>query len=207
MAWSISLERYALPPSFILSIYPPLTPVDAPLLRRYSTVSSPAKPFTFHNELQKSVECLRLSLSLKFPNPIVFVVQRPGEAAIFGLLASDKKKKRWGGGPNAVSKETGLPDCADWISTASDWLVTVYSPRANQRHRICPPMHRSSISALPLPRQPSILAPRQKRQSIRRLSLAFLSVISAGLSGHRRLEFYLTRQVSRAKRSRRSLRS
>lgn len=158
MAWSISPERYALPPPFISSIYPPLTPLDAPLLRRYSTVSSPAKPFTFHNELQKSVECLRLSLSLKFPNPIVLVVQRPGEAAIFGLLASDKR----GGKPTAVSKETGLPDCADWINTASDWLVTVYSLRANQRHRICPPMHRSSISALPLPQHPPFLHPDKK---------------------------------------------
>lgn len=67
-----------------------------------------------------------------------------------------------GGKPTAVSKETVLLDCADWINTASDWLVTVYSPRANQRHRICPPMHRSSISARPLPQHPPFLHPDKK---------------------------------------------
>lgn len=163
MAWSISLERYALPPPFISSIYPPLTPVDAPLLRRYSARSSPAKPFTLHNELQKKCGVSAAEPLIKVPRSNCLC----GSKARRGCNIWTPSVRQKGGGGNRRQQGDGA---ADWINTASDWLATVYSPRANQRHRICPPMRRSSISALPLP--PSILAPGQKRQSIRRLSLA-----------------------------------
>lgn len=100
-----------------------------------------------------------------------------------------------------VSTETSLLGCADWINITSDWLVAVYFLRANQRHLSRPQMQRSSISALLLPLRIPFLHPDKKSQSIRQLSFSFFLPPSRNLwwfiGEHHRVEFYLTRQVSR----------
>lgn len=100
-----------------------------------------------------------------------------------------------------VSKETSQLVSADWINIALDWPVAVYLLRAHQR-QLANLRCKDPVSRLfPFPLHTASSRPDNKAsQSIKQLFplsfLSILAVISGGLSEHRWVKFYLTRQVS-----------
>lgn len=96
-----------------------------------------------------------------------------------------------------VSEETSQLVSADWINIALDWPVAVYLLRAHQRQlanlRCKDPV---DSSLFPASSRPDNKASQSIKQLFLLSFLSILAVISGGLSEHRWVKFYLTRQVS-----------